>query len=183
MADAKGWHSRGYLPHFDSPQTVQHVVLRTAASLPPDVIDGLPRDNILRRAAADAFLDRLGHGKELADPTVADALWAAMAYFDGTRYRLLAWCIMPNHLHAVFEQMAGWQLGGVIKSWKLSSTRAYHARHADGGLLWAPDYFDRFVRSDRQLANTIAYVEANPVRAGLVKDAKDWRHSSARLRI
>ena len=56
--DHKGWHSRGYLPHFDSPDCIQHIVFRTAGSLPRDVakeISGTPEQ---RRNLYEDFLDQ-----------------------------------------------------------------------------------------------------------------------------
>ena len=53
MEEFKGWHSRGYLPHFDSPETIQFVTFRLADSLPQQVIDR-------RRMQGDA-LQHLGH--------------------------------------------------------------------------------------------------------------------------
>ena len=44
------------------------------------------------------------------------------------------------------------------------------------------DYFDRYVRDAKHFANAIAYIENNPVKAGLVKTAREWRFSSARFR-
>jgi REP-associated tyrosine transposase len=45
-------------------------------------------------------------------------------------------------------------------------------------VFWAPDYFDRYMRDEHHLAGTIAYIEGNPVKAGLCENAKDWRFSS-----
>jgi hypothetical protein len=39
MAELKGWHSRGYLPHFDSPETIQFVTFRLADSLPRQALE------------------------------------------------------------------------------------------------------------------------------------------------
>ena len=50
------------------------------------------------------------------------------------------------------------------------------------GPFWARDYFDRFMRDEDHLARTLQYVEANPVKAGLVTEAADWLFSSARHR-
>src|ERR687898_598900 len=41
MPQPKGWHSRGYLPHFDSPETVQFVTFRLADSLPRSVVEAI----------------------------------------------------------------------------------------------------------------------------------------------
>ena len=105
-----------------------------------------------------------------------------MICFDGQRYRLLAWCVMPNHVHVVIEQIAGFTLGGIIKSWKMASTRAINASTAASGAVWASDYFDRYMRNEEQLERTIAYVENNPVSAGLCAAPADWTWSSARRR-
>ena len=179
---AKGWYSRGYLPHFDSPETIQHVVFRTFGSLPPPAMDALPAGAAARRNAIDAHLDRLEAGNVLAEPAVAEIVESVMFHFDGVRYGLLAWCVMPNHVHAVIQQRDGWPLGSVVKSWKVASTRQFNMQRGTAGSLWALDFYDRFMRDENHLAQTLGYVEANPVRAGLARVASDWRFSSARQR-
>jgi hypothetical protein len=111
MNDPKGWHGRGYLPHFDSPESVQHVVFRTAGSLPDALMEGLPEDVARRRTMVDTALDRSTSGYLLRRPDAATIVENAIRYFDGQRYRLLAWCVMPNHVHVVLEQMLGWNPG------------------------------------------------------------------------
>ena len=179
MPDAKGWHSRGYLPHFDSPGTVQHVVFRTRDSLPSVVMDAFPGEIAARRRAAGAFLDRLEHGNVLADPEVAAIAQAALLHFDGTRYNLLAWCVMPNHVHVAVRQSEGWPLGGLVKSWKMFAAVKINIATGNRGPVWVPDYFDRFIRNHDHLAATIDYVESNPVRSGLAATPQDWFFSSA----
>ena len=181
-SDPKGWHSRGYLPHFDSPGTVQHVVFRTAGSLPPAILDGLPLDPQKRRRAAGAFLDGSQFDTVLAERACAEIVQSTLLHFDGERYRLLAWCVMPNHVHVALEQCRDWQLGGVIKSWKSFSAHRINAFRRTPGSVWAADYFDRYVRNEDQLGALISYVETNPVKANLTKLPEDWLYSSARLR-
>jgi hypothetical protein len=105
MFRPKGWHSRGYLPHFDSPEAVQFITFRLADSL-PGVIKGLRLDdNILQRL--DQELD-IGLGAcWLQQPEIASLIEGALLHFDEGRYRLLAWCIMPNHVHVVIETSTG----------------------------------------------------------------------------
>ena len=177
--DPKGWNSRGYLPHFDSPELTQHVVFRIAGSLPLDVIDSLPGDASRRRVAVDAYLDRTAKGAPLGDPALAAIVEGALLHFDGERYRLVAWCVMPNHVHVLFEQMPGWPLAKVVKAWKTFSAKAINKRKARSGPFWAMDYFDRFIRGESHLWKTIDYIEGNPVRAGLIGSARLWRFSSA----
>jgi putative transposase len=106
----------------------------------------------------------------------------ALLHFDGDRYRMLAWCVMPNHVHVVVEPTQEHSLGSVVKSWKAFTAAKINQLSGRSGAVWAPDYFDRFMRDEAQLRNTISYVENNPVAAGLVPAPGDWEFSSARER-
>jgi putative transposase len=180
--DPKGWHSRGYLPHFDSPETVQHIVFRVSNSIPPEWLAEIDLNAAQRRKRVDEYLDRGFGNALLAEPFNASIVEEALLFFDGQRYRLLAWCVMPNHVHVIIEQIAGFSLGAVVKSWKMASTRAINARTGASGAIWAGDYFDRYMRNEEQLERTIAYVQNNPVNAGLCAAPADWAWSSARRR-
>jgi len=157
-----GWRSRGYLPHCDGAGLTQHIVFSTIGA--PTGIEA-------------NFGLRL-----LASPQAASIVERALLRFDAERYRLLAWCVMPNHVHAVAEQMEGWPLAQIVHSWKSYTANLINkARGRDGGV-WMREYFDRFMRDDSHPSTTNFYVEANPVDAGLVVRAEDWPWSSARLR-
>jgi hypothetical protein len=79
------------------------------------------------------------------------------------------------------RQAEGWPLAAVVKSWKSFSARVINRALDRSGPLWAADYFDRYVRSDEQAVTTIAYIENNPVKAGLCVSPADWPWSSASL--
>ena len=113
----RGWHSLGYLPHFDSPETIQFVTFRLADSLPASATESIRlRDHILQRL--DRELD-VGLGAcWLKRPDIASLVEKALLHFDGERYRLLAWCLMPNHVHVVIEMIDGHSLSEVVGSWK-----------------------------------------------------------------
>jgi len=70
MKDHRGWHSRNYLPHLDSPDLVQTVIFRLADSLPESVrrsLENDPHPDTRREAALDA-----GYGEcWLRDPHIA----------------------------------------------------------------------------------------------------------------
>lgn len=174
----KGWHRRGYLPHFDLPARVQHIVFRLRGSLPKHLLD-LTAPPAEFRQLADELLDDGFGPLHLADPRIAELTTSALRYFDDQRYRLLAWCVMSNHVHAVIEQFDGWPLGGVVASWKTWTAREANRLLAREGPFWSKDYFDRYVRNEDDLARVIAYVENNPVKAGLCAHASEWRWSSA----
>jgi putative transposase len=181
MVDHKGWHSRGYLPHFDSPETVQFVTFRLADSLPRSVVEAL---RLQDEAAAriDRELDTGLGACWLGRADIAAVVENALLHFDSERYRLLAWCVMPNHVHTVVELFGGDALGSILHSWKSFTANKANKLAGRTGAFWHDDYFDRYMRNEDHLAITIKYVEQNPVKAGLVDSAEKWPWGSARFR-
>ncbi|SMC27868.1 hypothetical protein SAMN02746041_03103, partial [Desulfacinum hydrothermale DSM 13146] len=101
----KGWYSRGYLPHLDAPALLQSVTFRLADSLPQERLPQLERElankpkkerERWKRQRIEAWLD-LGMGCcALRHPRLAALVRNSLLYFDGSRYRLLAWCMPPS---------------------------------------------------------------------------------------
>src|SRR5438552_7726213 len=145
----KGWHERGYLPHFDSPETVQFVTFRLADSLPRDIYRVLSAEAKNTRALRRLAEDHLDEGRGqcwLARPEIAAIVSHALLHFDGERYRLHAWVIMPNHVHALIQQEEDRPLGNIIGAWKSFSAKKANAQLGRDGGFWAADYFDRAIR-------------------------------------
>ena len=184
MSDHKGWHQRGYLPHLDAAALVQHITFRLKGSLPASVLERLKADDESSTClgAVDDELDRGDGPTTLADEQCAAYVADALKHFDGQRYGLIAWCVMPNHVHVLVKQFEGWPLGMIVKSWKGYTARMINRRLGRQGSLWAADYFDRYVRDEGQLIGVIHYIEANPVKAGLCSRPEDWPFSSAGAR-
>lgn len=178
-AGHKGWHQRGYLPHFDTPECPQHVVFRTLGSLPTALLRNLPPDAATRRRLVDAALDALLGTRPLEDIQTATIVEEALLHFQGSRYDLLAWCVMPNHVHVIATWREGWSLGSTVRGWKAFSASRINPLLGRSGSFWSRDYFDRVIRGEDGLEKGVAYVEMNPVMAGLVGAAEDWRFSSA----
>ena len=121
-----------------------------------------------------------GHGScRLAEPVAAAIIANALAHFDGQRYRTLAWCVMPNHVQAALELLGDAKVGAVVASWKSFTAKQINALTGSSGRFWQPDYYDRAIRDEAHLAAVIAYIEGNPVKAGLVASADLWHASSA----
>ncbi|MBA3850682.1 MAG: isochorismate synthase, partial [Opitutus sp.] len=111
-----GFHTRGYLPHLKVEGATYFVTFRLADSLPHEVLERLDawRIDQLRRANGgeavaldeqmsvwiDEQLDRGSGACWLRDERVATLVANALRHFDGERYRLPAWVVMPNHVHA-----------------------------------------------------------------------------------
>ncbi|MGJ8724299.1 MAG: REP-associated tyrosine transposase [Roseibacillus sp.] len=183
----KGWHSRGYLPHFDGTATIQALTFRLADSLPQSVLAGWRtqlRD--LDEAQAHIQLSRkiahyedAGHGAcLLSNPSNAEIVQDALLHFDGERYRLLDWVIMPNHVHALVKTDTE-PLPRIVKSWKTFTARQINLARKSSGPVWEREYHDRYIRDLAHYHNAVAYIRNNPVKAKLCPTPRDWPYSSA----
>jgi len=121
-----------------------------------------------------------GHGAcWLRQEPIAALVEEALLEFDGDRYRVIAWCIMPNHVHVLIETSGEWTLDRVVHGWKSYAAHEANKVLERSGQFWAREYHDRFVRDDDHLTRAIRYIENNPVAAGLVPVAEAWLWSSA----
>ena len=187
-----GWHSRGYLPHFDQPGMVQSITFRLADSVPADVIEHW-RDELqlMGDEAADdprcaelrerieKYADQGKGACWLKDPAIGEIVETALLHFDTQRYRLLSWCVMPNHVHALIETQDGHPLGNIVQSWKSYTAKECNRQLGRKGELWMPDYFDRYVRDANHFHKAMEYIVNNPVKAGLCEKPEGWKWSSA----
>ena len=171
-----GWRSRGYLPHCDAAGLVQHLVFGLADAVP----DEPPADFDARMRAAwwDSAFDR-GGGARCLQGEAADCVENALLHFDGARYALLAWCVMPNHVHVLLEQFPGIKLDRVVHTWKSFTANKINRIVGRTGQLWRREYFDRYIRDLDHFLEVRHYIEHNPVVAGLAECPEAWRWSSA----
>ena len=186
-----GWHSRGYLPHFDGGEIAQTITFRLADSLPQVVLERWKRelvrdiqtshDSVLRKRI-EAYLDQ-GYGScALRNAQIAASVQSSLLYFDEERYRLSAWVVMPNHVHSLLAPCAGWSLSRTMKDMKSFTAREANRLLGRRGQFWMEDYFDRYVRDRKHFTSAIAYIEKNPVKARLCSKPEDWPFSSAWFR-
>jgi REP element-mobilizing transposase RayT len=115
----------------------------------------------------------------MRDPRCARIVAEALIYGNGGRYALQAWCVMPNHVHALIATNAEIELGQIVHAWKRFTTRRINGLLGRTGTVWAKDYFDRFIRNDEHFETTRRYIEQNPAAAGLCEKPDAWRFSSA----
>lgn len=175
------------LPHWQQPGVAYFVTFRLGDSLPAPLLAawGAEREawwrahpaplspaeeqeyHRLFSARLDGWLDA-GHGScLLRDPGIRVRLAEALTFFEGERYRLLAWVLMPNHVHACFALHPGWALEKVLSSWKRHSARVINQAAGRAGPLWQRDYFDRLVRDEAHLGRVLRYIRNNPAKAKL----------------
>jgi putative transposase len=178
IAGFRGWNERGYVPHRDEPGLTQFVTFRLADSFPAELRDEWEKllkieDDRERRTQLETWLD-LGHGTcHLRDERIAQLVAEALRKFDGTRYRLIAFTIMPNHAHVLFE-VGEVPMAKVLRQWKGTTARAANALLGFTGPFWQPDYWDTYMRDVEHEERTVRYIRNNPVKAGLVSDRKQW---------
>jgi putative transposase len=103
----------------------------------------------------------------------------ALLFFDGDRYRLHAWRVMPNHVHVMVTPASEHMLGSLVQAWKGFTARRINQAHGRGGPLWFREYFDRKIRNESHFEIARHYIEQNPVEAALCKTAAQWAFSSA----
>lgn len=94
--------------------------------------------------------------------------------------RVLAYCLMPNHFH-----LAAWPQGdddlAAALHWLLTTHVArYRKKYRGSGHVWQGRFKAFPIQEDDHLLRVLRYVERNPVRAGLVGRAEEWRWSSVR---
>jgi REP element-mobilizing transposase RayT len=186
-----GWHSRGYLPHFEGGEIPQAITFRLHDSLPQAVLErwrreiahqGKQRTDVELRRRIEIHLDQ-GYGSaHLKNPRLATLVQDALLHFDSSRYRLSAWVVMPNHVHLLVTPRSGYPLSRIMHSLKSYTSQEANKWLERKGKFWMDEYFDRFIRDAKHFAQTIAYIENNPVKAHLCKTPQEWRFSSAWFR-
>jgi REP element-mobilizing transposase RayT len=133
----KGWYNRGYLPHYDAGAIYQMITYRLADSLPKERLEQLERELKLvppelledkRRIMIEKWLDA-GHGScALRGKDNAEIIVNAWTHFDGERYDLTSWVVMPNHVHVLIKVYEGYPLEKIVKSWKSYTSREINKR-------------------------------------------------------
>jgi REP element-mobilizing transposase RayT len=182
------WHSRGYIPHWEAGEVAQAITFRLADSLPASLLkrwdDELQKlansaRDLERRKRIERALDS-GHGAgALAKSEIGEVIENALLHFDAERYRLHAWCVMPNHVHVLVTPLGAEALSAIVHSWKSFTAKKANALLGQKGTFWATEYFDRAIRDDAHFSNAVEYFAMNPVKAGLCGRPDAWRFSSA----
>ena len=113
---------------------------------------------------------------------VAGIVESSMLFFQGDRYALSAWCVMPNHVHAVVTPFSNLNLSEILHSWKSFSAHEINKALKRTGRVWEKESFDHLVRGEHAFEQFVTYTEENPVVAGLVGRSDLWPFSSARFR-
>jgi len=183
-----------YLPHWTREGAIYAVTFRLADSLPKSVVQSweFERLDIVRTAQqmnrplnlaeerrlqklfsdrVEAYLDAGAGACWMQRDDVAGQVAGALLHFEGTRYRLAAWCVMPNHVHTVTQPIPGYELPGIVHSWKSFTGLEANRLLGRTGQFWQPEPYDHLIRDEDDFRRQVDYVLTNPKRAGL----KNWK--------
>ena len=124
----------------------------------------------------DDMLDKYTTEFDLTNPELATIIINSIRYFDQKDYRLICFCIMPNHVHMIVYNLKK-PLYTIMKLLKGYSSGEINKILERKGKFWQSESYDNYIRSRNDLHNKIQYVMNNPVKAGLVSNRKDWKYS------
>ena len=178
------------MPKWTAANAVYHVYFRLEDSLPTKVREELrtEKERVLNIVDSREFpvtkfekrrllellsekYDRkldAGYGAcWLKDPRVRDEMIETIKIFEGQKYRLFAWCVMPNHVHIAFQPIGEFTVPSILHSWKSYTAKAANKILGPKGKFWQDDYFSRILRNEDEIRHCIDYIYSNPDKAGL----------------
>ena len=199
---------RRNLPHYQPDDVVIFITFRLAGSLPLEILSKLKseRKHELHKFPAsekydiekkhfdryDAWLNNYQDSpKWLSKKEIATIVAEKIKDLSGKHYHLLAYCIMPNHVHLLIRNTRSTQVSSQqritakypVANWlrllKGNTARKCNQALQRSGAFWQHESYDHVVRNEEELGRIIHYILNNPVKAGLVKDWKDWAFTYA----
>ena len=183
----RGWHSRGFLPHFDGGEVVQFITVHLGDATPLSVVrqwkaelenepDERKKQELYWRV--EKYLDQGMGNCYLGIPEVAAMIQESLTHHDGKRYKLIAWVIMPNHIHYLIRPHHNISLSEIMQKFKSYTFHEANRIFRRTGQFWQVDYFDRYIRNYDHFVRTLDYINLNPVKAGLCGSMYDWPFGS-----
>jgi REP element-mobilizing transposase RayT len=124
----------------------------------------------LSTKVVEQYLDNGAGACHLKHPAVANVVIDTLRHFDNQRYRLFAWCVMPNRVHVLARIFPGHTLAETIHSWKSFTAKKANDLLNCRGSFWR-EYYDHLIRNEGEFERAVQYVAENPEKAGL----KNWR--------
>ncbi|HEV7866409.1 MAG TPA: carbamoyl-phosphate synthase large subunit, partial [Chthoniobacteraceae bacterium] len=179
--------TRRNLPHWEQPGATYFITFRLADAVPqtllrewkqemetwlkfhPEPWDAPTKHEYQKRFqdGREQWLDQ-GHGEcLLRQPAVAAMVVNALKHFDGQRYVLDAFVIMPNHAHVLVQPAEGHMLSDILHSWKSFTAKQINEQLGRQGRIWQDENHDRIVRDFSSLLRYREYLARNPEDAKL----------------
>jgi REP element-mobilizing transposase RayT len=172
----------GNLPHWRQEGTMYFVTFRLADSMPQEKLNQwiqerelwhkthrAPYDKRAKQEYARLFPERFqkwldaGYGECILDRREVKSLVEnALNHFDGLRYDLDEFCIMPNHVHVLVVPLESYELSEILHSWKSYTSHEINKILKRKGIVWQKESFDHIVRNAEQLEKFRRYIQENP---------------------
>ena len=89
-------------------------------------------------------------------------------------FTLFGYALMSNHFHLLLRPEPGQSISRILQSLTVAHTWRYHRRHRSVGHVWQGRFKSPVIQDDDHLLTVLRYIEANPLRAGMVADLKDY---------
>jgi len=200
--------NRRFLPHYQEPGQIISITGRLEGDLPQQIKATLKEMKLLMeemktsqkgtissdlyqqyRDTIARYDDQLGRhksiGLDLSKPAIASIITTAFHFYDAKLYNLHAFCVMPNHVHLLLcpiVQASGdfallSDIVGRIKSYTAKQIIRTGIQHKT---VWRADYYDRFIRNEKDYYYTVEYILDNPLKAELAEEQRGWPFSFLR---
>jgi REP element-mobilizing transposase RayT len=183
MVEERKEEYRRKLPHIVPANTVFFITYRIAGSLPLSIINKYQIDKKTKEIPPKYFEiieDYLDTQKAiLTKKEIAKIIEESLWYYNDKYYKLIAFCIMPNHVHLLINtnNFPYKNLFSIMKLIKGVSSNKINKRIGKKGQFWQHESYDRMVRDRNELGNIIDYILNNPVKAKLVNNWKEWNYT------
>ncbi len=115
----------------------------------------------------EKILDQGNGDAYMKNTQVAQIVADSLTHFDGIRYDLAAWCVMPNHVHLLIKPHDGFELPEILQSIKSFSAKEANKHLNHTGAFWQQDSYDHLIRDEDDFWNQYLYIKNNPKSAGL----------------
>jgi REP element-mobilizing transposase RayT len=116
------------------------------------------------------FMEYLDQGLgecRMRDRRAAKVVAESLTHFDGVRYHLGDFVVMPNHVQVLVGLPGKTEIEAVCESWKHFTAREINRLLGRRGRFWQEESFDHLVRGPEQLGGFRRYIAENPEKAGL----------------
>jgi len=98
------------------------------------------------------------------------------------KFRLYAWCFMPNHVHLIVDVNNPTDLAKIMHGLNLAYARWFNHKYSKVGHLWQGRFKNMLIQKDQYVLDCINYIELNPVRANIKRAPLDYKWSSFKPR-
>ncbi len=175
------------LPHVQEDGGIYSIVFRLAWSIPVAKQKELREQKgyqsyIDSYVRFDNYLDTCSSLNWLMNSRIARTTIETLHVHNTQKYNLIAYCIMPNHVHLILEPLFKYKETPYTLTEIMHSIKTYTAKKGNEilsrkGQFWAHESYDHLIRNEKELYNQIEYLKNNPVKAGLVSDQDDWQYT------